>query len=60
MEDYPYRLNAYNKQGAGIKFYGKSVADCLRQFDSEYHRKGFKIEVYKYWDLVREVKKTFN
>ena len=54
-----YRLVAMNKQEASVSFYGNSIAEVLRKFDSEYTRSGFKIEIYMCNDLVKTIKKTF-
>lgn len=40
-----YKLVATNSQGAKVFFYGNTKKECKDQFNSEYHKKGWTIEI---------------
>ena len=55
-----YILSAMNEHGAVVKFNGHTIRQALEAFDTEYHRKGFKITIRTNWDdSERVIKATF-
>ena len=64
--DNEYRLMAVNIQGAGVTYYDSTINGVLNKFDSDYSRKGWKIEIIGLRDIsaigadqTRYIKTTF-
>lgn len=41
-----YQLIASGKKRADISFFGDTIAECIRAFDTEYTREGYMIVVH--------------
>lgn len=54
-----YALYASNTSGAVVCFYGHTIKSCINQFDNDYCRKGFKIEIRDNTGSIKIIKKTY-
>lgn len=53
-----YVLIAINKQEASLIYCGNTLKNVLSQFDTDYTRRGFTIEIFEDGELVKIIKRT--